>query len=115
MRLGWLYQTTECPRQAIDRYTKAIELNPGLATAYGNRGIARHLLGEVGAAIKDYDRVVQLGPYDAKAYYNRGIARSDQGNLTAAIQDYDKAIAVNPQYADAYNKPWQRSPGSKVP
>ncbi|MEI6687473.1 MAG: tetratricopeptide repeat protein, partial [Planctomycetota bacterium] len=42
--------------EAIADYTKAIELNPNLATAYYNRGIVLKSLGKTEAAIADFTK-----------------------------------------------------------
>ena len=101
-QLGWLYQTTKDYQQAIERYTRAIALDPQAASAYYNRGNARKAQGDLAAAIQDYDQAIALDPQDASAYYNRGNTRKAQGDLAAAIQDYDQAIALDPQDASAY-------------
>ncbi|MEI6687187.1 MAG: tetratricopeptide repeat protein, partial [Planctomycetota bacterium] len=46
--------------EAIADYTKAIELNPNLATAYYNRGIVLKSLGKTEAAIADFTKARDL-------------------------------------------------------
>jgi len=87
---------------AITVFNQAIRLDPDLAPAYGNRGIARAELGNFSAAIKDYNQVIRLVPDDDKAYYNRGVAHSALGNYDAAVQDYTRSIRLNSGDADSY-------------
>ena len=54
---------------AIDNYTKAIQLDPDYAKAYLNRGNAYDDLDQYQRAIQDYDKVIQLDPDDATAYW----------------------------------------------
>jgi tetratricopeptide (TPR) repeat protein len=68
-------------------------LNPELADAYNNRGIAYAGKGELDRAIEDYNTAIKLNPELADAYYNRGIAYRDKGELDRAIEDY-KPIAI---------------------
>jgi tetratricopeptide (TPR) repeat protein len=82
--------------RAIADYDKAIALNPNIATAYANRGLAYRKKGEV-------DRAIALDPEDAAAYFNRGLAHESKGEVDRAIADYSKAIEVNPKYAKAYS------------
>jgi tetratricopeptide (TPR) repeat protein len=90
---------------AISDYTKAIEINPRYAEAYGNRGLARKTKGDLVGAIADYDKAITLNSRLKEAYNNRGLARQLQGNLDAAIADFDKAIELDRYYAGAhYNR-----------
>ncbi len=88
---------------AIALYNRAISLNPNLAEAYNNRGLARSKQQDFTGAIADYDRAISLNPNLAEAYNNRGLARSKQQDFTGAIADYDRAISLNPNLAEAYN------------
>ena len=60
--------------KAIERYTEAIELNPELAIAYYNRGVAYNDKDEFDLAIQDYTTAIELNPEHANAYNNRGEA-----------------------------------------
>uniref|UniRef100_UPI0035A1D314 tetratricopeptide repeat protein n=1 Tax=Prevotella heparinolytica TaxID=28113 RepID=UPI0035A1D314 len=51
--------------KAIDDYTKAIQLNPDLAEAYYNRGLARIYANSKAAGIEDLSKAGELGLYDA--------------------------------------------------
>lgn len=94
---------------AIEDFTKAIELNPNDAEAYGNRGIAKVNLRDNIGAIKDFTKAIELNPNAKEAYSNRGIAKVNLGDnkgaiedLTKAIEDYTKAIELNPNDAKIY-------------
>jgi lipoprotein NlpI len=50
-----------------------ILLDSRFAEAYNDRGVLRHLRGDVTAAIGDYDAALRLKPRFAKAWMNRGI------------------------------------------
>ena len=88
--------------EAIDRFSKAIEINPQLSVVHYNRGLAYQRQGDDDLAIQDYDRAIELNPNYALAYYNRGLMYRQQDNLDRAIQNYDRAIELNPNYARAY-------------
>ncbi len=87
---------------AIADYTKAIQLEPDVASAYNNRGNAKGKLGQHFAAITDYNIAIGLEPDVATAYNNRGNAKGKLGQHFAAIADFDTAIRLKPDYADAY-------------
>ncbi len=89
--------------QAIFEYTKAIDINPNLAKAYNNRGVAYAQEGSLSRAIADFTMAIADNLRDAEAYNNRGHAYAEQGNLSQAIFDYTKAIEINTSYVKAYN------------
>ena len=86
---------------AIDNYTKAIQLDPDYAKAYLNRGNAYDDLDQYQRAIQDYDKAIQLDPDNAFAYLNRGAAYEHLGQYATALEDYDKAIQLDPDDAMA--------------
>ena len=87
--------------EAIERFSKAICLNPRIATTYYNRGLAYANKREYDRAIQDYDRAIELDP-DYAAYNNRGSAYWHKGDYHRSIQDYDRAIALDPDNVLAY-------------
>ena len=82
--------------QAIERYNKAIGLNPQMVMAYNNRGAAWMAGGDHLRAISDFSRAIELNPQDAGAHNNRGSAYKNIGRYDLAILDYDRAIELNP-------------------
>jgi tetratricopeptide (TPR) repeat protein len=78
----------------IRYYSQIIQLDPGHATAYFNRGLAYYSNDELESAISDWDAAIQLIPADFEAYYYRGLAYADQGEKTKAIADLNKAMEL---------------------
>ena len=77
--------------EAITELSKALELDPKLASAYSNRGIAYARKGEYEKAVADYEQALSLDPKYAQALFNRGIAYLHQGEGDKALaQDKDK-------------------------
>jgi len=89
--------------QAIDEYTKALEINPYYAKAYNNRGIARRNIRDYSGAIDDFNHAVEINPKYEEAYNNRGNAKLDSGDFQGAIDDYTLAVKLDRWFADAYN------------
>ena len=89
-------------KQAIERYDRAIKLNPKNTDAYNNRGAAKNDSGDYQGAIADYDKVIELNPKDAMAYSNRGAAKLALGDNQEAIANFNIAIELNPKYPTAY-------------
>ena len=77
--------------EAIASYSRAIELNPGFAEAYANRGVAYVKTGEFDKAITDYNEAIRLEPTRASTYYNRGIAYLEKGDENKAAADFAEA------------------------
>ncbi|WP_048920848.1 tetratricopeptide repeat protein [Rufibacter radiotolerans] len=84
-------------KQAIQDYTKVLEVNPKDYLAYQLRGEAKSNLGEDKAAILDFDAALQLNPALASAYTLRGNSKAYIGNDKGAIEDYDLALKYNPK------------------
>jgi tetratricopeptide (TPR) repeat protein len=82
--------------KVISDCNKAIELNPRLAGAYYNRGLAYHQgKKQYDKAISDYNRAIKRNPRLARA--------QTKGQYDKAISDFTKAIEINPSFAKAYN------------
>lgn len=83
-------------RLAVDRYTKALELNPSMASAYYNRANAYARMGEYDAALADYNRALELSPNDPDVLNNRGMLFLFRHDPRAALADFDAALAIDP-------------------
>ena len=83
--------------RAIADTTKAIRINPQLASAYALRAQAYLSKGDHDRAIADFSEAVRLNPRDADGYAGRGIAYHLKGNHDRAIADYTKAIDLDPE------------------
>ncbi len=88
---------SENANEAIEAFTKAIELDPRLINAYGGRGNVYSSIGGYEQAIKDYNSAIELSPLDreyAFLYYNRGIAYYNIGNYEQATRDFKIAARL---------------------
>lgn len=95
----WLNQgdqsrQSENYEDAIDDYTRAIQLDPKLAPAYVGRGTVFVITGRFEKGIADLTKAVQLNPDDALPYEMRGYARYGSHRLDEAIADYDTALGL---------------------
>lgn len=87
---------------AIQDYSKAIQLNAREFSLLYDRATLFLMKRRYDDAIKDYDAALALKPTDAGAYLNRGAAYADKGQFDRAIKDVTKAIEINPRDARAY-------------
>ena len=100
--LGAALQVQGKSQEAVEVFERAIELNPGFAEAYSNRGNALKELGQLENAVASYDTAIQLKIDFADAYFNRGNALKDLGRTGQAIDDYEETIRLRPGFAAAH-------------
>src|SRR5262245_31731343 len=72
-------------QEALQSFSKAINLDPSSSRALNNRGLARAALADLDGAIADYDSSLSLPNPLAEAYYNRGVARLRKGDRKDAV------------------------------
>ena len=87
---------------AIKDFTRAIEIDPGLASVYNNRGESRHKKGDLAAAESDYRHALKLDPAFPVVFYNRGKLRLENGDKEGAIADLKKTLKLDPNFGKAY-------------
>jgi len=99
--LGYIYGQQGDPDQTIACYTRAIEQNPSLVSAYNNRGVA--YLGRGGEdnlqrAISDFGQAIELIPTFTSPYLNRGLAYFALGEVydQQSLTDLRQAQALQP-------------------
>ncbi len=75
---------------AVDRFSRAIEIDPKFVAAYYSRGVLYwRELENWHRAISDLTRVIELAPHWTEAWFNRAIAQQRRGNFDAAIADLE--------------------------
>ena len=91
-------------QQAVDLYTKAIEINPKKAVYHANRSIANLRLENFGYALSDASKSIECDKNYLKAYYRRAAAHMALGKYKIALKDYERVYKVKPNDADAKKK-----------
>ncbi|MEG4518189.1 MULTISPECIES: tetratricopeptide repeat protein [unclassified Microcoleus] len=88
--------------RAMECYSRAIGLNPQLATAYHNLG--EMLVGQKrwDEAIANYRQAIAINPDSFESYHSLGKTWAERGELDRAIACYNKSLELNPKYARAY-------------
>jgi tetratricopeptide (TPR) repeat protein len=81
---------------AIEDYTKAIQINPGYAHAYSDRGASLLELGQYNRALVDFDKAVSLKPDLARALAGKALA------LRALHRDEDARAAAREACAQGW-------------
>jgi len=102
-RANEFFKTERYP-QAIELYSKAIELNPTNAVYYANRSIAHLRLENYGYALADASRAIETDKTYLKAYYRRAAAYMSLGKYKLALKDYEGVYKARPADKDAKMK-----------
>jgi len=82
--------------KAAECYTRALEAEPALVSAWYNRANAHTRAGNYDTALADYDRAIGLSHDDPDALNNRGMLHLYRSDYTAALADFSAALALNP-------------------
>ncbi len=81
-------------QDAIEQFSKAIELKPEFTDAYIARAEVYETLGEKEKALEDYRRTLVFLTKDGMIYYHAGKLCYDLGKYEDAVELLDKAIGV---------------------
>ena len=94
----------EDPKQALNKFKQAIDINPNLSSAWIGRGDALYDLERYRAALTAYDRASQLSPRDASGWQGRGEVLYRLERFEAAVTAFDKALQISPNDAEILNR-----------
>jgi tetratricopeptide (TPR) repeat protein len=98
---GILHMYAKQPELALESYESAIRLNPNLAEAYVNKGVALVNLGRDSEAVAAASQALELKTERPEiAYYTRGVAHEMLGNMRAAYRDYRQASELKPEWQE---------------
>lgn len=85
---------------ALQRYRRAVELDPERATAWVNLGRLQRRAGRLDEARRAFDRALAERPGDPDAHLGRGLARVALGDLAGAEADFLRAARGAPNDAE---------------
>ena len=94
-------------REAIDWYTKAIDLDPASESAgalYSNRAASWTGLGDHNKALIDGDLCVRVRPDWLKGHFRRGVALEALNRLDEAQKAFQDALKTEPANAEVQEK-----------
>jgi tetratricopeptide (TPR) repeat protein len=83
-------------------YRRAIDVDPGLAVAYNNLGVALESLGRVDDAIAAYTAGTRLLPDEPQAHFNLAAVLAANGRAAEAIPHLETVVRLRPDAADAH-------------
>lgn len=82
--------------EALDRYGRAIELDPSNAVYYCNRAAAHSKLNNHESALDDCQRAISHDPNYSKAYGRMGLAYGNLNDHAKSRDCYRKALELDP-------------------
>jgi len=88
--------------EAMDAYRRALELDPSLAAAHTNLGIACFDKGDLDQARTHFERALSLDPDQPEARYNLANLYEQESQLELAIAEFRRVVASRPEFADAH-------------
>ncbi len=83
-------------KQAVNVFTKVIELDPYWAEAWNKRATVLYLLGEFQKSQDDIDKVLKLEKRHFGALAGQGLVNIQLKNYEKAIMSYEKAQKIYP-------------------
>lgn len=91
---GAAYQKLFQDEDALNDYSKAIQLNDKNPNVYLYRGFLYYQSNNFPEALTDFDAAIELDPENPFAYYNRGMINFKQDNTVEACDDFHKACEL---------------------
>ena len=82
--------------EAVNVFTKVIELDPSWAEAWNKRATVLYLLGEFKKSQNDIDKVLELEERHFGALAGQGLVNIQLKNYEKAIMSYEKAQKIYP-------------------
>ncbi|KAL8858842.1 MAG: hypothetical protein Q9178_004646 [Gyalolechia marmorata] len=87
--------------EAIDKFSKAIEIEPENHVLYSNRSGAYASLKNFDKALEDANRTTEIKPDWAKGWGRKGAALHGTGDLVGANDAFEEALKLDPENAQA--------------
>jgi len=84
------------PKEAADAFRRALQLEPGLALARINLGIALYNLPDLPAAQKELQAAIAAAPSAPQPHYVLGLAAKSQNRAEEAIASFQKVLQLDP-------------------
>lgn len=97
VRLGNLYFDTDQYMEAIDAYSKALEIQPDNPDVITDRGIMYRRIGDFEQAAAEFRRAAELDPKHLNSPLNLGVVlRYDLNDVAGAVQAWQMYLGRNP-------------------
>ncbi|MCL6482225.1 MAG: tetratricopeptide repeat protein [Firmicutes bacterium] len=99
IRLGNFYFDNQAWAEAIEYYSRALELRPEDVNVRTDRGTAYWYSGFPDKAVEDYERSLTYQPDHANTLFNLGVVRLHGfGDAAGAVAAWNKLLELHPQH-----------------
>ena len=85
----------------IEYFSRALELDPNLASAYEKRGMLYYYQEKYDHVVEDFENYTRLAPDDAEGYRMLGMGYLYSGSYNSAIATFTHALKVDPRLFSA--------------
>lgn len=89
-------------REAVDAFTRVVELDPEYAEGWNRRATTYYQMGRFRDSLNDIERVLELEPRHFGAWAGRGLCLRELGRNEAAIESFERALEINPHLDHVY-------------
>lgn len=96
------YVQTKQYAEAIEYFSRVIELDSADVIAYFDRGFTKELMNDFEGAISDYSLQIGVDSLSIDSYFLRGMAKEKIGDSLGAIADYSNVIELEYDNSDAH-------------
>lgn len=94
--IGLAYEYLEQNENALENYTKAIELEPKEFFYYYMRGKLKYCLYEYKESVEDFNKAIEIAPIHAISYYRRSLSEYELELYEEALKDINTALELQP-------------------
>jgi tetratricopeptide (TPR) repeat protein len=105
-QLGALYDRTQRPGEAVQRFQKVVDLDPGYASAWDYLALNLQPLGEIDRADAAYRRGLEVNHegqrFDSFLDYNYGRFLAKRNQLAESKRHLDRGVELVPDYRDTW-------------
>jgi Flp pilus assembly protein TadD len=100
--LALVYRRAGRMPEALERFSRAVELEPRSVPLRNNLADALRAAGDTDGAIAELESALALEPSFAPTHYNLGVALEQAGRLREAEGPYREAVRLEPRHAGAW-------------
>jgi adenylate cyclase len=105
LALGFVAYTKRATDEAVEEFTRALDLNPNFAAAHGYLALALALADRSKEAITHGEQAIHMSPHDPQTgLFNVALAAAHylEGHFNEAVLCGRKAVQLSPQLSGAY-------------
>jgi tetratricopeptide (TPR) repeat protein len=97
MELGSVAQAEGRPEEALELYSRGIDLAPDKSAYYMKRGFLLLKMTHREEALRDFSTFIELEPTSSQGYMSRGMLNSELGRKSEALLDFNRACKLGDQ------------------